>query len=525
MLQEFRFFQFTVREYPLFWKAALEHKAKIVGVALLCFALGSAALTLGSIQGSALIGKPLDVVVPIQMDVGEDASALCFAAEVFHADTLQDARRVHVLLQASAQAQTANVRVLSSTPIDEPVVVVNLRTGCGQKATRRYVLLADLPSPVETPLIAVVDSATAPVQVPVTKELAPVVAAAASLPVGSAVSTSPVLQKSSRPRVVGKRKSLKAGAVSHKKAMIDKKAKSEQSSGQSRLKLDPTELHSDQVSSPESIAPVAPSVDASLNLQKMQTLEAELKVLRSSTAKTEASLVELRARLQKAEAERFSGVAVLGLIALVLASLAAVVWFWQRQRQRHRPSGDKDWWKGAAITQMPAAPGAEPDSVPQPTADHMVPSQSLAAEKYSKTDVAAENLSDAEFSSQVDVSMIEMGDSVSDDDDFQPAEALPRGGHAVSASSSPAPNSPSNLAAKTLPPSSELDLDLSDLKTDPVQSNQVSKTDLDLPLLSAAAQPGGLPPDVPHSEEDSNLIDFDFLEVPKPLLPTTQKPT
>ena len=48
---------------------------------------------------------------------------------------------------------------------------------------------------------------------------------------------------------------------------------------------------------------------------------------------------------------------------------------------------------------------------------------------------------------------------------------------------------------------------------------------LDLPLLSAAAQPGGLPPDVPHSEEDSNLIDFDFLEVPKPLLPTTQKPT
>ena len=242
MLQEFRFFQFTVREYPLFWKAALEHKAKIVGVALLCFALGSAALTLGSIQGSALIGKPLDVVVPIQMDVGEDASALCFAAEVFHADTLQDARRVHVLLQASAQAQTANVRVLSSTPIDEPVVVVNLRTGCGQKATRRYVLLADLPSPVETPLIAVVDSATAPTQVPATMELAPVVAAAASLPVGSVGSTSPVLQKSSRPRAVGKRTNLKTGAVSLKKATIDKKAKSKQSSGQSRLKLDSTEL-------------------------------------------------------------------------------------------------------------------------------------------------------------------------------------------------------------------------------------------------------------------------------------------
>jgi len=76
-----------------------------------------------------------------------------------------------------------------------------------------------------------------------------------------------------------------------------------------------------------------------------------------------------------------------------------------------------------------------------------------------------------------------------------------------------------------MPPSSELDLDLSDLKTDPVQPGPVSKADLDLPLLSAAAQPGDPPPDVPHSDEDSNLIDFDFLEVPKPLLPTTQKPT
>jgi len=501
----------------------LEHKAKIAGVALLCFALGSAALTLGNIQGSALIGKPLDVLVPIQMDAGEDASALCFAAEVFHADTLQDASRVRVLFQASAQAQTANVRVLSSTPINEPVVVVYLRNGCGQKTTRRYVLLADLPSPVETRLIAVVDSATAPAQVPVTMELAPVAAAAASLPAGNVVSASPVLQKSSRPRAVGKRKNLKAGAVSLKKATIHKKAKSKQSSGQSRLKLDPTELHSDQLSSPESIAPVAPPVDALLNLQKMQALQAELKVLRASTAKTEASLVELRVRLQKAEAERFSGIAVLGLIALVLASLAAVVWFWQRQRRR--PSGDKDWWNGAAVTQIPAVPGAEPHSAPQPTADRKAPNQSPAAEKHSKTEVAAENLTSAESSSEVDVSMIEMGDSISDDDDLQPAEVPPRGGHAALPSSGPAPNRPSNLAAKTMPPSSELDLDLSDLKTDPVQPGPVSKADLDLPLLSAAAQPGDPPPDVPHSDEDSNLIDFDFLEVPKPLLPTTQKPT
>jgi len=490
---------------------------------LLCFALGSAALTLGRIRGSALIGKPLDVVVPIQMDAGEEAAALCFSAEVFHADTLQDASRVRVLLEASTQFQTANVRVLSSTPIDEPIVIVYLRTGCGQKTTRRYVLLADLPSPLETPLIPVAGLAIAPAQVPLTVELAPLAAAAASVPVSGVGSAPAVLQKSTRPRGVSKRKKPKAGVVSIKKATAGKKVKADQSSGQSRLKLDPTELNSDRVSPLESIAPVAPPVDALLNLQKMQALQADLNALRASAAKMEASLVDLRARRQKAEAERFPGLAVLGLIALVLASLAAVAWFWQRQRRR--PSDDKDWWEGAAMTQLPAEPRAEPQAAPQPATDRKVPNQALAAEKHNKTEISAEALSDAESSSEVDVSMIEMGDSISDADDLQPAEALPGGRDAALPSSGPASNRPSGLAAKTMPQPSELDLDLSDLNTSAVQASPASTSDLDLPLQSPAAQTGALPTDGLHPDENSNLIDFDFLEEPKPLLPTHHRPT
>lgn len=495
----------------------MEHKAKFVGVALLCFALGSAALTLGRIRGSALIGKPLDVVVPIQMDAGEEAAALCFSAEVFHADTLQDASRVRVLLEASTQSQTANVRVLSSTPIDEPIVIVYLRTGCGQKTTRRYVLLADLPSPLETPLVPVAGLAIAPAQVPLTVELAPLAAAAASVPASGVGSAPAVLQKSTRPRGVSKRKKPKAGVVSIKKATAGKKVKADQSSGQSRLKLDPTELRPDRVSPLESIAPVTPPVDALLNLQKMQALQADLNALRASAAKTEASLVDLRARLQKAEAERFPGLVILGLIALVLVSLAAVAWFWQRQRRR--PSDDKDWWEGAAMTQLPAEPQAAPLAT-----GRKVPNQALAAEKHSKTEISAEALSDAESSSEVDVSMIEMGDSISDADDLQPAEALPGGRHAALPSSGPASNRSSGLAAKTMPQPSELDLDLSDLNTSAVQPSSVSTSDLDLPLQSPAAQTSALPSDGPHPDENSNLIDFDFLEEPKPLLPTTQKP-
>ena len=105
----------------------MEYRANIVGVVLLCVAFGSEALTLGRVRGAALVGQPLDMVVPVQMDAGEDASSLCFDADVFHADTRQEASRVRVVVEATAQPQTVNVRVLSSAVVDEPVVTVYLR--------------------------------------------------------------------------------------------------------------------------------------------------------------------------------------------------------------------------------------------------------------------------------------------------------------------------------------------------------------------------------------------------------------
>ena len=92
----------------------MEHRANIVGVALLCVAFSSEALTLGRIRGAALIGKPLDMVVPVQLDVGEDATSLCFDAEVFHADTRQDTSRVRVVVEATGLPQTTNVRIMST---------------------------------------------------------------------------------------------------------------------------------------------------------------------------------------------------------------------------------------------------------------------------------------------------------------------------------------------------------------------------------------------------------------------------
>jgi len=492
----------------------LEHKAKIAGVVLLSFALSGAALTLGRIRGAALIGQPLDVAIQVQMDTGEEAAALCFTAEVFHADTLQDPSRVRVLVQAEAPAQATSVRVLSLTPIDEPVVTVYLHTGCGQKTTRRYVLLADLPSPVETPVIQVGDAAIATAQVPPPAALSSTAAATPVTPVGAALTTptapaqpvaqakptpvpkpvpkpTPAPKPALQPKALQQQPSAKADAIATpKKPLPSVKDQARQAVVQSRLRLDSVELLSDRVASLESATRAPPPQDIVRELQKLQALQADLTALRASAAKTEASLAELKLRLQKAEAQRFPSELVYAALALVLAALAALAWFWQRQRRKQ--TGSKDWWNGAAMTQTP--PGLE--------------AESQASEPASSSDV--------------DVSMIELDDLTSDEP--KPSQAPQPASH---------PHAPAHIHEDSAPPATppvaeppqaktppELDLDLSELESRPVQPGPALTVDheLPLPVLGAIDHPE----DTARPKESDNLIDFDFLEPPKQVPPPTK---
>lgn len=336
----------------------MEHRTKIVGLALLCVAFSSAALTLGRARGAVLIGQPLELVVQIQLDAGEDPSSLCFEAEVFHADTRQDASQVRVLVEAITSGQMANVRVLSSAPVDEPVVTVYVRTGCAQKTSRRYVLLADLASEVVAPpTVPVPRSVAAPAQAPIKPNLPP--AAAKSPATASAAPPAAAASPAKAKRVAtlkaaagrgddGKRPEVKISIDSAKPALTDKKPKPARSGGQSRLKLDPVDLLSDRIANLDSFMTFAPTEDALLNIKKVQKLEADVKAMRDATLKSEASLVDLRARLQKAEASRFPEVAIYGLMALVMACLAGLAWLWNRQR-RAAP-GSLDWWSDSSTS-------------------------------------------------------------------------------------------------------------------------------------------------------------------------------
>ncbi len=104
----------------------MDFRVFVVGMAVLCTSVSSAALTLGRVRGAAILGQPLDISIQVQLDADEAASSLCVEADVFHADTRQDSGRVRVSVEAAQQAQAANVRIYSSGQVDEPMVTVYL---------------------------------------------------------------------------------------------------------------------------------------------------------------------------------------------------------------------------------------------------------------------------------------------------------------------------------------------------------------------------------------------------------------
>lgn len=121
-------------------------------------------------RGLAVVGQPLEVSVPFQLDAEESASSLCIEADVFHADTCQEPGRFRVTVDAPLQlSQAATVRISSAASVDEAIITVYLKAGCAQKSTRRYVLLADFPSepvlpaaPLALPLVVPSVPASAP---------------------------------------------------------------------------------------------------------------------------------------------------------------------------------------------------------------------------------------------------------------------------------------------------------------------------------------------------------------------------
>lgn len=433
----------------------MEYRAKLIGVAslLLCVAFASQALTLGRISGAALIGQPLNMVVPVQTSPGEDASAACFEAEVFHADARQDPSRVKVAVQPTGQANSLNVRITSAAAIDEPVVTVYLRTLCDQKTTRRYVLLADFPSDVgpaidpirvpAVPLVAAPIANLAPALVAVPAVIGGLASAEVSAPAPVAQAVAPAKPKPKVVKKIVKKPVNKAPTpkIAPAAAVAAAAALPAEPSGQPRLTLDSPLLLSEQT---DVLTPApGPSAEAQRDLLKIQTLESDVKALLALAAKNEANLLDLRTRLQAAESDRLPNWMVYGLGALVLACLAVIALLLRRPRPGV-PVDNSHW--SASVAAIPPNPeplkgdpaGLDPKRITMPgaldTAQPPTPARPPVAPVYG----FVPSVDDGPVT-QVDVSLLEMSESNFDN--------LMQSGAAHSAIRKP--QSPKPLAAPT----------------------------------------------------------------------------
>ena len=422
-----------------------------------------AALTLGRVQGAAVIGQPLDVTIQVQMNADESANALCLEADVFHADSRQDPSRVKISIDPAAQGQVVNARVTSSAYIDEPMVTIYVRAGCSQKSARRYVMLADFPSELAVSAVAqsvplVVPSVTVP---PAAAAVSPgnvaqptasvdgaggvanslpalgVAKPAAALARPGAASTAkspplalaPSKAKAEKPpkpvpiKVVPAPKSANTpaaaltapAAASPAPVAAPVQAAASQETGQSRLKLDPLVMLTERVASLES-STTAPAADVIKESLRMQTLENSVKALVEVATKNEANLQDMRLRLQKAETGNVPVQWLYGLVALVLACLAAMAYLWSRLRSVvANPGATSDWWSGAPGTSAPTVAPLVTPPAPQESLPEALPAAAPLTVALQGAGVESRYSSltglDDDPASELDVSLVEMTES------------------------------------------------------------------------------------------------------------------
>src|SRR5688500_2505891 len=104
-------------------------KGSILGALLLACAGGAAALSLGPVSGSAVVGRPLEVSAPIEFDDWVQGGSACVTAQVLYGDRALEGAMVRVQLAQDAARQLASARISSPALVDEPFVTVVLKAG------------------------------------------------------------------------------------------------------------------------------------------------------------------------------------------------------------------------------------------------------------------------------------------------------------------------------------------------------------------------------------------------------------
>lgn len=316
--------------------------------ALQLFSTYSFALTLGRVKGVALLGKELDLSVLVQFAADEDMSGACFGADLSYGDVPVEGSRVTVSTQAGSQAHTQMVRVQSVMPVNDALVNLNLRTACGAKASRRYVLLSEVASELANtepvPQAAAVGKSAATLPAAVKAD------AAAAKPRPSSASTVPPARSKAKPQNAAVGSGVSSGGNAATTA-ADKSTKSRVEV--SAAVLEDLQKRVDDIAKWQSSSPSAE--DLQKNDAQAKALEAGIRDLQLVSSKNQQSIQLVAAAVEDAASRSYGSTLVYLLGALLLVCLAALVLLMKRMRTGDNTSAP--WWT-AGDERVPSASAA-----------------------------------------------------------------------------------------------------------------------------------------------------------------------
>ena len=166
----------------------------------------------GRLSANAVLGQTLQAVVPVKLDDGERLSAECVFVEIYAGDSRLPPGQVRVQILPSANGSDWVAQITTTSPVEEPILEINLLAGCDRRFTRRFTVLAD------PPLSVVPRSMSQPVPGDGAAESVPVAAPAmdtAALPARAVRKPRSVGTNAEAPHGAGVEAQARAGAAPH----------------------------------------------------------------------------------------------------------------------------------------------------------------------------------------------------------------------------------------------------------------------------------------------------------------------
>ncbi|WP_295640886.1 hypothetical protein [uncultured Methylibium sp.] len=360
----------------------------LVGLGLGAIAQAALAVGFGRLPSTATLGQPLQLSIPLRLEPDEELRPECLSGSVSFADNLQQPGTTSLRLDPAPPGVTdRNLRLATTTRVDEPVVNVEISIGCGARVVRRFTLFADPPLVLATEAPSVVAAGSTGASVEPSPAAAPVNPAAQALPPTSgAMAQAVAAEPTARLRAVAPPARQRAATASGATATAKPRAAAPRrpADNTARLRLTPIEpsaviaaaATSAAASAAEAAATAASAAAAeeaasaasaaAAARRRVEELEASMKRLQAETASTNQQLGTLQSRLQRAEGDRYNNPLVYALVALIALLLGLVLWLW---RQRQQEAEAHAWLVQAAAEPKPRGPATRVDSDDAATAE------------------------------------------------------------------------------------------------------------------------------------------------------------